>query len=169
MACQGQTQVCSNLCPQGIVTELSERQSRSLTNGVLNNLELSDMNTISAVTEAKESFMVSLNIKEKVSTNESLSKRYCNGIMGVPITYLDKHCSNQFRLQGISIANSPLMTKHYSDYIGYKQSGIPTGRTGSTFGACPVLVKDDHKNVYYEKDGIRVQATYCRLFIQKII
>ena len=48
-----------------------------------------------------------------------------------------------------------------------KQNGEKTGRTGSTFGTCPVLVKSDHKTVYYEKDGIQVQATYCRIFIRR--
>ena len=33
-------------------------------------------------------------------------------------------------------------------------------------GNNPILVKDDKKHVYYEnKDGIRVQSTYCRIFI----
>lgn len=88
-------------------------------------------------------------------------------VMGVPITFLDKYNPDQFEIVGISMADSPLMTKHYGDYIGYKQNGEKTGRTGSTFGACPVLVKNDHKTVYYEKDGIQVQATYCRIFIRK--
>ena len=90
-----------------------------------------------------------------------------DGVMGVPITFLDSYCPEQFEIVGISMANSSLMTKHYGDYIGYKQNGEKTGRTGSTFGACPVLVKNDHKTVYYEKDGIQVQATYCRIFICK--
>ncbi len=89
-------------------------------------------------------------------------------IMGVPITFLDKHNPNQFEIIGLSDADSPLKTKSYGDYIGYKQDGSKTGRTGATFGACPVLIKDDHKTVYYEKNGVRIQATYCRIFIKRI-
>lgn len=88
------------------------------------------------------------------------------GVMGVPITFLDKYNPEQFEIVGISMADSPLMTKHYSDYLGYRQDGTLTGRTGSTFGACPVLKKNDHKTVYYKKGDDIVQATYCRIFIK---
>ena len=57
--------------------------------------------------------------------------------------------------------------KNYNEYIGYKQDRTLYGRTGSTFGKCPVLVMDDKKHPYYEKNGIRVQATYHRVFIRK--
>lgn len=90
-------------------------------------------------------------------------------MMGVPISFLDKYNPEQFEIIGFSVASSnedSLITKSYNDYIGYKQDGTPTGRTGSTFGACPVIVKNDGKSVYYEKDGIQVQATYARLFIK---
>ena len=83
---------------QDIVTESSESLSHSSTSGVQSNSELSDTNTISAETEAKESIMVSLNIKERASTNESLSKRHCNGCMGVPITVLDKYNPEQLEI-----------------------------------------------------------------------
>lgn len=34
-------------------------------------------------------------------TSESLSERYCNGIFGVPITFLDKWSTEQFRIKGL--------------------------------------------------------------------
>lgn len=89
------------------------------------------------------------------------------GIMGVPITFLDKYNPEQFEIIGFSDADSPLRTKTYGEYIGYNQNGERTGRTGSTFGCCPVLVKDDHKGIYYEHNGIRVQTTYHRIFIRR--
>ena len=73
-----------------------------------------------------------------------------------------------FRIVGISDAESSLRMKTYEDYIGYNQLGEKTGRTGSTFGACPVLTKNDGKTVFYKKDDHVVQATYCRIFIQRI-
>lgn len=92
-------------------------------------------------------------------------------VIGVPITFLDKHNPDEFEIVGLSMAgcneNSLNLRKDYKKYLGYKQDGTKTGRTGSTFGACPVLVQDDGKTVYYELNGIRVQATYCRVFIKR--
>ena len=94
-----------------------------------------------------------------------------DGVMGVPITFMDSYCPEQFEIVGTISAPSDENTlnfgKNYSDYIGYKQDGTLYGRTGSTFGKCPVIVMDDKKHPYYEKDGIRVQATYHRIFIRK--
>ena len=103
--------------------ESLESQLHSSTSGTQSNSLFLGMSTHSTLKKEEDTS------KENVCIVEFLSKRYCNGVIGVPITYLDKHCPNQFRLPGISIANSPLMTKHYSDYVGYKQNGIPTGRT----------------------------------------
>lgn len=93
-----------------------------------------------------------------------------DGIMGVPTTFLDKYAPSQFEIVGtVSAAQNEgsLNTgKSYKEYIGYTQNGLPNGRTGSTFGKCPVIVKDDGKHPYYEKDGVRVQATYPRIFIR---
>ena len=62
-----------------------------------------------------------------------------------------------------------MVLKKYSDYFGFTQDRKSNGRTGATMGNNPILVKDDKKHVYYEnKDGIRVQSTYCRIFIEKI-
>ena len=38
---------------------------------------------------------------ENSATEEFLSKRRCSGIMGVPITYLFKHCPEQFEIVGM--------------------------------------------------------------------
>lgn len=102
---------------------------------------------------------------------ESLSVKYCNGIMGVPISFLDKFNPEQFKILGLSMAGcnegSLNLNKNYINYIGYKQNKEKTGRNGATFGACPVLLKDDKKTVYYEYNGIKIQATYCRVFIKQ--
>ncbi len=91
-----------------------------------------------------------------------------DGIMGVPITFMDKYNPKQFEIVDFCDADSPLrLPKSYNDWIGYKQNGEKTGRTGSTFGCCPVLVKDDHKTLYYEKDGVRIQTVYMRIFIRR--
>lgn len=90
-------------------------------------------------------------------------------MMWVPITFIDKYNPEQFEIVGTISAPSDEGTlnlwKDYSDYIWYKQDWSLYGRTGSTFGKCPVIVMDDKKHPYYEKNGIRVQATYHRIFI----
>lgn len=94
-----------------------------------------------------------------------------DGVMGVPITFMDKYCPEQFEIVGTISAPSDPNTlnlgKDYSDYIGYSQDRKPNGRTGSTFGKCPVIVMDDKKHPYYEKDNVRLQTTYHRVFIKR--
>lgn len=90
-----------------------------------------------------------------------------DGIMGVPISFLDKYNPEQFELIGVSKAGSDLMTRNYADYIGMKSNGKPNGRKGSTLGNCPALLKDDGiHDVYVGPNGERVQATYHRIFIR---
>ena len=105
----------------------------------------------------------------EIPFSDAIPSDYDN-VMGVPTTFLDKYNPEQFEIIGtVSAAQNEgsLNTgKSYKDYIGYKQDGSPNGRTGSTFGKCPVIVKDDGKHPYYEKNGVRVQATYPRIFIR---
>lgn len=95
-----------------------------------------------------------------------------SGTMGVPMSFVGSYNPDQFKIIGTVSASQnkgSLNTgKRYNEYIGYRQDGTLNGRTGSTFGKCPVIVKDDGKHPYYEKDGIRVQATYPRIFIEHI-
>ena len=90
-------------------------------------------------------------------------------MMGVPITFLDKYNPEQFKIVASSQTGchpDEMVLKKYSDYYGYTQDRKSNGRTGATMGNNPILVKDDKKHVYYEnKEGIRVQSTYCRIFI----
>ena len=93
------------------------------------------------------------------------------GVMGVPISFLDKYCPEQFEIVGMPTAssneNSLNLGIDYSKHIGYKQDGTKTGRTGSTFGACPVFERNDGKSIYYTNGVQTVQAGSCeRLFIR---
>ena len=91
------------------------------------------------------------------------------GLMGVPITFLDKYNPEQFKIVASSQTGchpDSMVLKKYSDYYGYTQDRKSNGRTGATMGNNPILIKDDKRHVYYEnKEGIRVQSTYCRIFI----
>lgn len=96
------------------------------------------------------------------------------GIMGVPLTFMDKYDPEQFEILGISGAHltcSLNLNKDYSKYIGYHKDGSKNGRTGSTFGNCPTLLKNDLKDVkqdYYKNGNQIVQPTYTRIFIKNL-
>lgn len=100
-------------------------------------------------------------------------------IWGVPITFMDKYnpsstikqhnLAKEFDILNTTTAvNNPFnLCVDYSKYKGIRQDGTLNGRTGSTFGNCPVIRMDDHKHVYYESpDKIRVQAVYKRILIR---
>lgn len=92
------------------------------------------------------------------------------GIMGVPCSFLNRYNPDQFEIIGTVSApgnkDSLNLGKDYSQYIGFNQDGTKNGRTGSTFGKVPILQKDDGIHPYYEKDGVRLQALFPRIFIR---
>ena len=100
MARTEETKVRSHLYQKDTVTESSECQLHSSINTTLNNSELSGTNTILTETAEKVSATDNSNIEEKDSIRESLSQRYCNGMMDVPITFLDKYNPIQFSIIG---------------------------------------------------------------------
>jgi hypothetical protein len=93
-------------------------------------------------------------------------------MMGVPISFLTKYNPEQFEIVGMPTASSNEGSLNlgvdYSKHIGYKQNGEKTGRTGSTFGACPVFERNDKKSIYYTNGTQTVQAGSCeRVFIRR--
>lgn len=92
------------------------------------------------------------------------------GVIGVTPGFLASYNPEQFEIVGVVSApkneGSLNLGKDYSQYIGYKQNGQRNGRTGSTFGRNAVLLGDDKKHDYYEKDGVRVHSASARIFIR---
>lgn len=110
-----------NSGPQDIVTESSECQLRSLTNGVLNNLELSQCQQCQ---DGQQIIGQCLTASQNIQ--ESLSQRYCNGIMGVPITFIDKLNPEQFNIIGLAperlaSGQEKLQIKRYKNAIQHKK------------------------------------------------
>lgn len=96
-----------------------------------------------------------------------------------PITFMDKfnpsstakqhNLGKEFDILNATIAyDSPFnLGIDYSTYNGTRQDGSLTGRTGTTFGNCPVIRMNDGKHIYYESlDGTKVQAVYFRILIR---
>ena len=111
-----------------------ESQLPSATNSILLNSGLSATNTHLLSTEAEDTFM------ERGCTVESSYRRFCNGIFGVPITFLDKYNSAQFEIIGATESEG----KGFSNGLWFAESGI----------AQPLINK---------------QRKYKRLFARKIL
>lgn len=92
------------------------------------------------------------------------------GVMGVPVTFVDSFNPDQFEILYSSQTGchpDDVVLRKYKDYKGYKADGTSTGRTGSTCGNNPMLLQCDGVHAYYmNDDGRKVQSTYRRLFIR---
>ncbi|MBR6013117.1 MAG: adenosine deaminase [Selenomonadaceae bacterium] len=103
----------------------------------------------------------------EVPFTDSIPDDY-EGVMGVPITFLDKYCPEQFEIIGIS--KTPLCgnlrTKIYPKQIQHneKKSSVVTKLND---GACIFYEKIPEKFPYYEVDGKFYVAVYPRILIRK--
>jgi hypothetical protein len=92
------------------------------------------------------------------------------GIMGVPITFLDKYNPEQFEILGSTQRGCHDLvpdTKKYDDYKEMKPDGTPTGSSGGKTNENPNLERNDGKNNYFiNEDGHVVQSAYSRIFIR---
>ena len=93
-----------------------------------------------------------------------------DGVMGVPISFLDKYCPEQFEIVGVAKAGAgdpALKTKTYPEQIQVARDGRETTVTKLNDG--PVLkISDPPKNELYYKIGTEmfVQA-YARILIRR--
>lgn len=93
-----------------------------------------------------------------------------DGVMGVPITFLNKYNPDQFEILGATQRGCHDLvpdTKKYDDYREMKQDGTPTGSSGGkTNENANVAVNDGKKNYFINADGHIVQSAYQRIFIR---
>jgi len=93
-----------------------------------------------------------------------------NGIMGVPISFLDKYNPEMFEILGATqrgCHDAVPDTKKYDDYWEVKQNGTPTGSSGSKTNENANLVRNDgKKNYFINKDGRIIQSAFQRIFIK---
>ena len=142
-----------------------------MTNGVLNNLELSQCQQCQ---DGQQIIGQCLTASQNIQ--ESLSKRYCNGIMGVPITFIDKLNPEQFNIIGLAPERSTsdqekLQIKRYKNAIQHKKDGSVC--CGNKVNDGPTIL---HKNVpnkfpYYTSETVNnkyLEVLYARVLIQKV-
>ncbi len=92
------------------------------------------------------------------------------GVMGVPISFLDKYNPDQFEIIGSSqrsCHNNFPDLKKYDTYWEVKQSGEKTGSSGKKTNENPNIERNDGKNNYFiNEEGHIVQSLYTRVFIK---
>lgn len=108
--------------------------------------------------------------------HESLSKRHCNGCMGVPITFVDKANPEQFEILGILQSSTDEQAgipnlRFYNNFKEMKQDMTFTGSTGGKANGNPVISGKSAKGnfLYCEQTDEYVHSVYARIVIRKII
>lgn len=93
------------------------------------------------------------------------------GVMGVPISFLDKYNPDQFEVLGATqrgCHDAVPDTKKYDDYKEMRPNGTPTGSKGGKTNENANLAGNDGKKNYFINDkGHIVQSAYQRLFIRR--
>jgi hypothetical protein len=94
-----------------------------------------------------------------------------DGIMGVPITFLNKFNPNQFKILGLSQKEGFGLesTKFYDDFKETRQDGSLTGSSGKKTNGNPVMKgMPPKKGNYYVREDEIVHSLYGRIFIKRI-
>lgn len=93
-----------------------------------------------------------------------------DGIMGVPISFLDKYNPEQFEILGATqrgCHDEVPDTKKYDEYWEVRQGGQKTGSSGGKTNENANLVGNDgKKNYFINKEGRVIQSAYQRIFIK---
>ena len=93
------------------------------------------------------------------------------GVMGVPITFMDKYNPEQFEIVGASQRGCHpeyMELKKYDNYKEMRPDGTATGSSGSKTNGNPNIVGNDGKHNYFiNKTGYVVQSLYGRIFIKR--
>lgn len=92
------------------------------------------------------------------------------GVMGVPISFLDKYCPEQFEIMGATqrgCHDAVPDTRKYDDYWEMKQNGEKTGSSGGKTNENANLEQNDgKKNYFINAQGRIIQSAYQRIFIR---
>ena len=105
----------------------------------------------------------------EVSFTDAVPSDY-EGVMGVPITFLDKYNPEQFKILGATqrgCHDEVPDTRKYDEYWEVTPSGKKTGSSGGKTNENANLVGNDgKKNYFINKKGRVIQSAYQRIFIR---
>ena len=94
-----------------------------------------------------------------------------DGVMGVPITFLDKYCPEQFEILGITLGNTVEyeMTKIYENAIQHNKNGSTQGGSKVNTRAAICVKEIPADTVYYTADNADgyLLSIYPRILIRK--
>lgn len=91
------------------------------------------------------------------------------GVMGVPLTFMDKYCPEQFEIVGLAGKDGFGLNsfKHYDRYKEMRSNGQPTGSSGKKTNGNPVMEGKTFKGNYFVNiSGRIVRSLYSRIFIK---
>ena len=91
-----------------------------------------------------------------------------DGVMGVPISFLDKYCPEQFEILGITKTWFGSATKIYPEQIQIDRQGRKSKVTKLNDGAVLLHNKVPQNETYYVVDGEFYTQVYARVLIQHI-
>lgn len=91
-----------------------------------------------------------------------------DGVMGAPITYLDKYSPEQFEIIGMSKTpiGTHLRTKIYPRQVQISKNGKKSNVTKLNDGTAIEIVAIPSNKIYYEVNGKKYIATYPRVLIK---
>jgi hypothetical protein len=89
------------------------------------------------------------------------------GVMGVPISFLDKYCPEQFEILGSEKQNDGIRTKTYPEQIQVEMSGKRSRVTKLNDGAAILLSKPPSDATYYQIGDAIYTQVYKRIFIRR--
>ena len=89
------------------------------------------------------------------------------GVMGVPISFLDKYCPEQFEILGITKTWNGLASKIYPEQIQISKGGKESRVTKLNDGASIKLDKELENETYYIVNGEMFKQVYARILIRK--
>ncbi len=105
----------------------------------------------------------------EVSLVKNIPSDY-QGVMGVPISFLNKYNPDQFEILGATqrgCHDEVPDTKKYDDYWEVRQDGKKTGSSGGKTNENANLVGNDgKKNYFINNKGRIIQSAYQRIFIR---
>ena len=90
----------------------------------------------------------------------SLSSAGCNGVMGVPITFLDKYNPEQFEIVGITLGNTVdyEMTAIYKNAVQHNRDGSTQG--GGKVNTRAAILMTDKPTFYILSIAAQAESLY---------
>lgn len=89
-----------------------------------------------------------------------------DGVMGVPITFLDKYSPDQFEIVGIGKAPLGKTTKTYPQQVQVSKTGVRTAVSKLNDGPAIKVEAPPKNKTYYEVGGELFIQTYARILLR---